>query len=275
MTGIVINTNINSLYSQSYLSKTEDKLQNTLNHLSSGLRINTAKDDAAGLAIAETMQQATRAYAQGSRNANDGISLIRTAESDMTQTLNMLQRMRELAMQASNGIDTATNLANIDTEYQKLLAEIDRLNQISNFNGTNLLQGGSLSIQVGQNNTANDRLSIDLVATDTTTLGINGTDLTTNANAQALLPLLATAINTITTGLAALGASDSNLSAAITGNDDRTVNLQAARSRIMDADFAKEASDFSTSQILADAGQSMLTQANSLPKSVTQLLPRS
>jgi flagellin len=269
---ITINTNVSSLMAQQSLSKTQDSLNQAINRLSTGRRINTAKDDAAGLAIAEGMTSQVRGIRQGIHNGNDGISLIQTAEGGLNQTLSLLQRMRELSTQASTGTYTTTDLANLDTEFQSLLTEIDRVAQTVDFNGTILLNTAtSIAIQIGPNNTANDRISITLIDATSATLGVTG-DLTSQANAQTALGLLDTAINTVTTGLANLGASHSKIEAAVNGNEDRVTNLEAARSRITDADFAEESAKLAQLQILQQSGAAMLTQANSTGQVVLKLL---
>tara|TARA_R110000868_G_scaffold93170_4_gene257992 strand:- start:395 stop:1213 length:819 start_codon:yes stop_codon:yes gene_type:complete len=269
---LTVNTNISSLLSQQSLSGNQSKLSQTLTRLSSGLRVNDAKDDAAGLAIAEGMKKTVLGLKQGSRNGNDGVSLIQTASGAMSQTLNILQRMREIASQGSTGTYSASDLANLDTEYQSLMVEVDRIQATTSFNGVNLLTAGSVSIQVGENNSANDRIAINLIATDTTTLTINGGDVTSNGNAQTALDALDVAIGLITTGMADLGGSQSNLEKAVASNDVRSTNMQAARSRIMDADFAEESSNLATFQILNQSNVAMLSQANSSSQLVLKLL---
>lgn len=270
--GITVNTNVGSLLSQSYLSANQSKLSQTLNRLSSGLRVNEAKDDPAGLAIAASMASSVRALKQGSRNGNDGVSLLQTAQGAMTQTLDILQRMREIASQASSGTYGSTDLSNLDAEFQKLVGEIDRVQTTSTFNGIALLNGGSVSIQIGENNTANDRISLTLATTTTTSLGVGTADVTTQSNAQSALDSVGTAIDTLTTDLATLGASQSNLEAAISSNDTRAVSLDTARSRIMDADYASESSNLAKYMIMNQANVAMLSQANAAPQLVLKLL---
>lgn len=271
---LTINTNVSSLFAQQYLSGNSTKLADTLTRLSSGLRINSASDDPAGLAIAQNMQETINGLRQGSRNGNDGVSMVQTAQGAMNQILTTLQRMREIASQASTGSYQSADLANLDAEYQKLSGEIDRITTVSTFNGIQVLNGGSISIQVGANNTSNDRLSISMTSTSTgsTALNIAGTDVTTNGNAQSALDSLHTAIQSMTTGLATLGAAQSNLFAAIRSNDTFASNLQNAQSRIMDADFASESSNLAKFNILNQSNVAMLAQANSVPSLVLQLL---
>jgi len=267
-----VNTNINSMVAQKHLSYNQAKFGETLNKLSSGLRINNAKDDAAGLAIAKTMEEFSIALKQGSRNGNDGISLIQTAEGGLNQTLNILQRMREIASQASTGTYSTSDLTNMNVEYQALLSETDRVAAVTTFNGITLLNGGTVSVQVGENNSANDRLTVTLIDTDSTALSLNGTDVTSNTNARANMTALSTAINTITAGLATLGASHSNLQEAVRNNDSRVINLDTARSRIMDADFAEQSAQLSKFSIMNQSNIAMLAQSNSAPQAILQLL---
>lgn len=269
---LTINTNVSSLIAQQSLNKTQDSLAQSINRLSTGQRINTAKDDAAGMAIAEGMNSQIRGTKQGARNGNDGISLIQTAEGSYNSTLNLLQRMRELATQASSGTYSTTNLANLDTEYQSLMTEIDRVANTANFNGTLLLATAStIDVQVGANNTANDRITISLVAATTSALTLTG-DLLSNSSAQGAITLLDTAITSVTTALAGLGAVHSKIESAVNGDMDQVTNLQASRSRIIDTDFAEESANLAKFQILQQSGAAMLSQANSAAQIVLKLL---
>jgi flagellin len=273
---ISVNTNVNSLLAQDYLTNNQNGLSQALNRLSSGLRINDAKDDAAGLAVAQIMQENSTAYRQGSRNGNDGISLIQTAQSAMNDTLSILQRMREIADQGANGTYSTTDLSNLNTEFQALDNEVNRVANSVNFNGISLLNNstGSLSIQVGTGNTSNDRLTLTLTNATTGSAGLNiaSLDVTSNGNAQSALDTLNTAIQTVTTGLAQLGANESNLQAAVAGNDMVATDLESAKSRIMDADFAAESGNLAKFNILNQSNIAMLSQANSTPGMVMKLL---
>lgn len=272
MAGISVNTNVSSLMALQNLSQNQSRLSKTLSRLSSGLRVAEAKDDPAGLAIAESMQSSIRALRQGSRNGNDGVSLVQTAQGALSQTLNVLQRMREISSQAANGTYSSSDLSNLDTEFQALLGEVDRIQSVTSFNGISVLSGGSVSIQVGENNSANDRISISLTNTSSSTLGISSDDVTSSANAQTAMDNLSTAINSVTTGLANLGAAQSNLDEAISANDTRALNIESARGRIMDADFALESANMAKYMILNQSNVAMLSQANSVPQLALQLL---
>lgn len=271
---ITVNTNVNSLLAQQSLGSNQSGLSQALNRLSSGLRINSAKDDAAGLAIAQHMQESSGALRQGARNGNDGVSLIQTAQSAMNGTMNLLQRMREISSQASSGTYSTTDLGNLDKEFQALKGEVGRIAAVTSFNGISLLSNstGSLSIQVGDGNTSNDRLTVTLTQTDTTTLGINADSVTSNANAQTAMDNLSAAIGQISVGLAQLGANERNLDAAVSNNNSLATNLDNAKSRIMDADFAVESGNLAKFNILSQSSMAMLAQANSSPQMVLQLL---
>jgi flagellin len=271
---LTINTNTTSLFAQQQLTQNQKGLAQTLTRLSSGLRVNSAKDDPAGLAISQTLTQNINGLNQGSRNGNDGISLVQTAQGALTQVLGSLQRMRTLSIQAANETYGSTDLNNLDAEYQKLTTEIDRLTQVTTFNGINLLGGGSLAIQIGANNTTNDAINITLTATSVGSAGLNitGTSVTSRANALAAMGTITSAIQSITTGLAAIGANQSNLETAITSNNTFSINLQNARSAIMDADMAEESANLAKFNILNQSNVAMLAQANSAPQLALQLL---
>jgi flagellin len=273
---IVINTNINALRAQSYLEKSQDGYAKALTRLSSGLRVNDASDDPAGLAIATNMRLTSYALRQGARNGNDGISLVQTAQTAMTSVLNLLSRMSEIASQASSGTYTSSNLSNLGTEFNSLLTEVNRVSLTTQFNGLSLLQNatGSISIQIGSGSTTNDQLSVTLANTTIGSAGLNisSVSVSTNANAQAAIGTLSTAIQTVTTGLAALGANQSNLKAAVSNNIAIATDLDAAKSRIMDADFGEESTNLAKFNILLQSGIAMLSQANSSPQAVLQLL---
>lgn len=271
---LTINTNVSSLFAQQYLSKNQKALSNTLQRLSSGMRINNASDDPAGLAIAENMQAKINGLNQGSRNANDGVNLVQTAQGAMQVILSDLQTMNQLAVQAANGTNGTSDLSALDTQYQALITEIGRVSQSTNFNGVNILGGGSIAIQIGAGNTANDTISLTLTSTSTGSAGlaISGTDLTSNANALTAIGSLGLAIQSITTGLATLGANAVNLQAAISSNETYSASLAAAQSGIRDADYAAESSNLAKYNILNQSEIAMLSQANSTPQLVLQLL---
>jgi flagellin len=264
---LTINTNINSLDAQRNTSTSASALATSIQRLSSGLRINSAKDDAAGLAIADRMNAQIRGIAVAIRNANDGISLAQTADGALSTVTDALQRMRELAVQAQNGSNGTSDRANLDTEYQQLSQEITRIAAQTKFNGSAIVgaSAGAQVFQVGANN--GDTLTITTTAV-TTVAG----DLTTSANASTAVAALDTELNTITTNRATYGAAMSRFGFAISNLQISSENQTAARGRIMDADFAQETANLSRAQVLQQAGTAMIAQANAMPNQVLTLL---
>jgi flagellin len=262
-----INTNVVSLNAQRNLSTSATSLATSMQRLSSGLRVNSAKDDAAGLAIADRMNAQIRGANVAIRNANDGISLAQTAEGALATVTDALQRMRELAVQAQNGSNGTGDRANLDAEYQQLSAEVTRIATQTKFNGRDILNGaaGAQTFQVGANN--GDSLSITTTAV-TTVAG----NLTSAANASTALAAIDLKLDSITTDRAAYGAAMSRMSFAISSLQISSENQSAARGRIMDADFASETANLSRAQILQQAGGAMVAQANQLPQQVMALL---
>jgi flagellin len=264
---MTINTNVVSLNAQRHLTNSASSLATSMERLSSGLRVNSAKDDAAGLAIADRMNAQIKGTNVAIRNANDGISLAQTAEGALATVTDALQRMRELAVQAQNGSNGSSDRANLDTEYQQLSQEITRIASQTKFNGVAIVGGsaGAQVFQVGANN--GDTLTITTTAV-TTVAG----DLTTSANASTAVAALDTKLDAITTNRATYGAAISRFGMAISNLAITGENQSAARGRIMDADFAMETSNLSRAQILQQAGSAMVTQANQLPNQVLALL---
>jgi flagellin len=264
----IINTNLMSLNAQRNLNTTQSAMSLAVQRLSSGLRVNSAKDDAAGLAIAEKIGAQVRGLNVAIRNAADGISLAQTAEGALGKIGDNLQRMRELAVQAANA--TASNdLAALDGEYQQLVSENTRIINVTKFNGNSLLSGAlSLTFQVGANNTADDQISVTTAGALTLTSG----DLTSTANAQTAMDNMDTALGSVNTLRATFGATQSRFEAVISGLQVAAENQTAARSRIMDADYAAETAALTRAQILQQAGTAMLAQANAAPQSVLTLL---
>jgi flagellin len=262
-----INTNISSLNAQRNLTMSKESLAVSLQRLSSGLRVNSSKDDAAGLAIADRMNAQVRGISVAIRNANDGISLSQTAEGALATMTDVFQRMRELAVQAQNGSNGTGDRANLDTEYQQLSAEITRIAAQTKFNGTAIVGAGagSKTFQIGPNN--GDTLTVT-TATVTTVAG----DVTTAANASTAMTAIDTALDSITTNRATYGAAMSRFSFAISNLQITGENQSAARGRIMDADYAMETANLARAQILQQAGTAMVAQANQLPNQVLTLL---
>ncbi len=262
-----INTNVNSLTAQRNLNTSQSSLATSLQRLSSGLRINSSKDDAAGLAIADRMNAQIRGTNVAIRNANDGISLAQTADGALATVTDALQRMRELAVQAQNGSNGTGDRANLDTEYQQLSSEITRIATQTKFNGNNIIGAGAgtQTFQVGANN--GDTLSIA-----TSQVSTVGGDLTTAGNASTALAALDSKLDAITTNRATYGAAISRFGFAISNLQISVENQSAARGRIVDADFAAETANLSRAQILQQAGTAMVAQANTLPQGVLALL---
>jgi flagellin len=271
----IINTNIPSLTAQRNLNSSQGDLQTSLQRLSSGLRVNSAKDDAAGLAIAERQTSQIRGTNVAIRNANDGISLSQTAEGAIGSVSENFQRMRELAVQSANGTySDAEGRANLDQEYQALAAEVDRVLADTRYNGLNILgaDAGATQYQIGANATDILTVTTTNLAGDADITAATGSDVTTQANATAAIGLLDTAIQTVTSERASYGATQSRFESIVTNLQISAENESAARSRIMDADFAAETAELTRAQILQQAGVSILSQANALPQNVLALL---
>jgi flagellin len=278
---MTINTNVASLNAQRNLSNSQGMLAQSIQRLSSGLRVNSAKDDAAGLAIAERMNGQIKGFNVATRNASDAISLAQTAEGALSTIGDNLQRMRELAVQSSNGTNSSSDRTNLNAEFTQLAAEITRTIGGTQFNSTNLFGATAASgftFQIGANNVAStDQIAVS--GTDLTTnteLASGGTviggDISTQATAQAMLANIDTAITTVTTQRSTWGATQNRFEAVISNLKVNSENLAAARGRIMDTDFASETANMTKAQILQQAGTAMLAQANQTPQSVLSLL---
>ena len=264
-----INTNVMSLTAQRNLNQSQVTMSTAMQRLSSGLRVNSAKDDAAGLAIAERMNTQVRGMNVAIRNANDGISLSQTAEGGLQEVSNMLQRMRELAVQSANGTNSSADRGNLDAEFQALDAEISRISETTKFNGETVLNnsGDSVVFQIGANTGGDNTLSIALVNVSATGEGISSVSASLDA-----MSAIDEMINTVTSARADFGAMQSRFESAVSNLQVGMENQSAARGRIMDADFAVETANMTRSQILQQAGNAMVSQANSAPQSVLQLL---
>ncbi len=274
-----INTNLASLNAQRNLASSQTSLMTSMQRLSSGLRVNSAKDDAAGLAIAERMNAQVRGMQVAIRNANDAISLAQTAEGAIGKIGDALQRMRELAVQSANGTNNAGDRANLQTEFLELQNEVARLVNGTQFNGTNLFDGttASFTFQIGAGTTANDTITIN--GTDLTTavrdaIGAPTLDISgaTGAGAVTAINAIDAAIDQVTTSRALYGAAQNRFETVVMNLQVSAENLTAARSRIMDADYAIETASLSRAQILQQAGNAMVAQANQLPQNVLKLL---
>ena len=273
-----INTNLVSLNAQRNLNMSQSSLAVAMQRLSSGLRVNSAKDDAAGLAIAERMNAQVRGMNVAVRNANDGISLAQTAEGALSKVGDALQRMRELAVQARNSTNSGSDKDSLNKEFQQLSSEIGRVLAGTTFNGQTILaSAGTQTFQVGANTTANDTISINTVdlTTDASVTAVTASVIDSTTDATVLgtvIDGIDGALNLINDTRATYGASQSRFDSVISNLQQAVENQTAARSRIMDADFAAETAALSRSQILQQAGNAMVAQANQLPQQVLQLL---
>jgi flagellin len=271
-----INTNVSSLTAQRNLAATQGSLATSMQRLSSGLRVNSARDDSAGLAIADRMQAQVRGMNVAVRNANDAISLAQTAEGAIGKVTDMLQRMRELAVQSANATNTQGDRDNLNEEFREMASEIDRTLGATRFNGLAILSGdaGTLTFQVGAETTD----TVDIVTTnlvtnaDVAAVTGAGSDITSVGNATTAMTNIDTALDTVNAERALYGASQNRFEAIISTLQVASENQAAARGRIMDADFASETANLSRTQILQQAGTAMVAQANALPQGVLALL---
>ena len=275
----VIKTNLLSLNAQRNTSTSASSLAVSMQRLSSGLRVNSAMDDAAGLAIADRMNAQVRGMNVAQRNANDGISLSQTAEGALSKVGDSLQRMRELAVQARNATNTTSDLDSIGQEYAQLGSEIQRVLGGTTFNGRAILAGdsGTQTFQIGANTTANDSVDVTTtnMTTDTTITGVTGgaiTNASTTTDLATVIDNIDAAIKTVSSERSKLGASQNRFDAIVSNLQISVENQTAARSRIMDADFASETANLSRAQILQQAGNAMIAQANQAPQQVLALL---
>lgn len=270
--GLRVNTNIASLTAQRNLGSVTGRLQGNFARLSSGLRIATAADDAAGLGISERMRAQIRSFGAAGRNAQDGISLVQTAEGALNESSNILSRMRELAVQASNGTLSSADRDTIDTEVQALISELDRIADSTAFNGVNLLDGSSTtaSIQVGIND--GDTIDVGLEDTTAATLGVDAVSTADATDASDALADIDSAIETLNTARGSLGASQNRLNSAFASIQNARENLSAAESRVRDVDVAVETADLTRNSILQQAAVSVLSQANVQPQLALTLL---
>ena len=267
-----VNTNLFSMTAQKNLALHSDKLGGSFAKLSSGLRITTAADDAAGLGISERMRARIASFGMAQRNAQDGVSLVQTTEGALAEVSSNLIRMRELAIEATNGTLSTADRASLDAEFQALDDEINRIAGEAEFNGIALLDGttATVSIQVGVD--SGQTIDVSLANTQSATLGIDALGVDTAANADTALAALDTAIDTVVTARGTLGASQNRLGSAIRSISTTVENLSAAESRIRDVDVAKETAELTKNRILQQAATSILAQANSQPQLALSLL---
>jgi len=273
---LYINTNTASEAAQKNLGANQARLAVSFNRLSSGLRINSAKDDAAGLAISESLKSQIRSFNVAERNASDGISMAQTAEGSLGEVHDILGRMRELATQAANGSMTSTDRGAVQTEFSQLQQEITRIQGSSKFNGRALVgsTAETITLQVGLNNTASDQITVTLGGVSLSSIAGSATLLSgsTSSGALAALSTIDTAIQDVSTHRATFGAAMNRLETAQSSIQTMRLNLSAANSRIRDVDVAQETSALSRNQVLTQAGVSVLAQANQLPQLAFGLL---
>ncbi len=273
---LTVNTNTASMNALTNLNRTSRDLSGTFTRISSGLRINKAADDAAGMAVAENLSAAYRSGRVAMRNINDGVSVVQIAEGATSEVVNVIKRMRELAVQSSSETLDDDERAYIQEEYVQLADEVDRISLSTEFNGTALGDGAvtQLDVQVGINNTANDRISITVGDLRTTVIGIDtGTvDLSTATTAQSAIDTFDTALDTVSSYRSSYGAVQNRLDSSLRNMETYTENLAAAESQIRDADFAYETAEMAKSQILQQAGVSVLAQANIINQGALALL---
>jgi flagellin len=280
----VINTNINSLISQNALTRNNRSLSSSMEQLSTGKRINSAADDAAGLAISNKMTSQIRGLNQAVRNANDGISLLQTAEGATTEITNMLQRMRELAVQAANDTYQSSDRSALNAEVAELQDEITRIGRNTEWNGMKLFiketagsaggigTSGNVRLQLGVDGETTDSISVQLNKIDTTTLGVSAISLNTAASASNALDSLDLAIGMIDNDRATFGATINRLTYAVDNLTNIAQNASASRSRILDTDYAKASAELARTQIIQQAATAILAQANQSQQSVLKLL---
>ncbi len=282
-----INHNINAMVTQGSLFRVNRDVSKSLERLSTGLRINRASDDAAGLGVSENLRTQVRGTAQAKRNAQDGIAVLSVAEGAANEVSDILQRMRELSVQSANDTLTSTERAYTDQEFQALIEEIDRIASVTNYNGMKLLSGTTVGGRFGAGSVgsalwidANDTygvdsitITIDTLSTSTATgIKVGDLDLTTQSNAALSISTLDTAINSVNSMRSDMGAFINRLEHAINNVTVSNTNQQAAESLIRDVDFAHETTQFTRNQILTQSATAMLSQANMVPQSVLQLL---
>ncbi|ACV09675.1 flagellin N-terminal helical domain-containing protein [Jonesia denitrificans] len=291
--GLSINQNIAAVNSYRNLANTQNDLSKSLEKLSSGFRINRAADDAAGLAISEGLRSQVGGLKVAARNAQDGISVVQTAEGALTETHAILQRLRDLAVQGANDSNNTEARANITTEAKSLVSELGRIAQSTNFNGTTLLNGAAdLNFQVGADGDANSRITVSLASANVATVATNlavsneagmgdttvndgtvaGIGFDTHTAAQSSIERINAQIESVSTARAELGAYQNRFEHTIKNINVAVENLSASESRIRDTDMAQEMVQFTRAQILSQAGTAMLAQANQIPQGVLSLL---
>ncbi|MDD1152623.1 flagellin domain-containing protein [Pseudomonas protegens] len=280
---LTVNTNVTSLNVQKNLNRASDALSTSMTRLSSGLKINSAKDDAAGLQIATRMTSQIRGQTMAIKNANDGISIAQTAEGAMQESTNILQRMRELAVQSRNDSNGTADRTALDKEFSQMSAELTRIAKSTNLNGKNLIDGtaGTMTFQVGSNTGATNQITITLASGfDAATLSVDSAAISISANSSgqaetntsAAINAIDKALQTINSARADLGAAQNRLTSTISNLQNINENASAALGRVQDTDFAAETAQLTKQQTLQQASTAVLAQANQLPSAVLKLL---
>jgi flagellin len=271
---LTVRTNLSAMNAANSLKKTQDSLSNTLGRISSGMRINRAGDDAAGLAVATQLNVEAESMEQAMRNANDGVSIIQTAEGATNEVTNILNRMRELAVQSSSETLGDNERVYINEEFDQLNQEIGRIAEVTEFNGVLLSNNSttSIQVQVGIDNAASSQIQISLGDLRNTILGVGALDLSSSTGAQAAITAIDTAIDNVSSQRSSLGAVQNRLESSLSNSTDYLESLRSAESQIMDADFAKESTEMSKFQIMQQAGVASLAQAKNINQAVLSLL---
>lgn len=262
-----VNTNIASISAQNALYESSYAMEKSIEKLSTGLRINRASDDAAGLAVSENLRAQVRGLKMSSRNAQDGISALQIGEGSLNEVSSISQRMRELAVEASTDTLTNTERGYLNQEYSQLTTEIDRIINVSEFNGEKLLNGNwaNKTLQIGANNSTNDQMTIAITSMTSTSIGINSTSIGTASNAQSAISSLDTAIDSVSSQRSNIGAYVNRLEHTVNNLNNSNLNVQSAESQIRDVDVGEEMANFTKTQILTQTGMAMLSQANATP----------
>jgi len=278
-TPLAINTNVGSLTAQRNLQKIGRGLHQSISRLSSGTRINSAADNAAGMAVSENMRAQLKGFQQAMKNANDGVAVLQTAESGYQSISDLLIRMRELAVQSANDSVSDTERNYLNTEFADLLSEIDRVSNVVEYNGIQLLDGtagssgdGTMIFQVGTRDSANDRITIKLNTQSATKLAVNDDVISSQTDAQSAISAIDSALEFLSTDRAQIGSTINTLNVAVDGLGSSIENYGNALSQIKDTDMAAESSAFSKNNVLQQAGVAMLSQANQTPNLVMRLL---
>jgi flagellin len=271
---LFVQTNVASMQAQNAFSANELKLNQTYQQLSTGYRINNAGDDAAGLGIAKRMDAQVADYSSASSNANDAISMTQTADGGAEQISDILNRLSQLAVEGANGTMSAADSSNLNTEFQAQLTEIDQIANTTDFNGVNVLGGASATInfQVGISNTANDQVGVAFGGVTVSALGLSGVNVSSAANASSAIATIATAINTLSTTRASFGAAMDQFQSISSNLASISTNTSSALSQIQDVDVASATASLAQEQVLTQAGESVLAQANQTPQLAESLI---